>query len=107
MAKPTYGFLTYKGSGARLLRGPDDDRVNVLTREGRSGWKEGLLFTRHYAYQEGDGDRPAGHLYRYQAIRLKGLDTVAEAFGGTDNEARQGLYEQLKRKGVMPSGEDG
>jgi hypothetical protein len=106
MAHPTYGFLTYKGSGSRLLRGVDDDWVNVQAREGQTGWKEGLLFTRHYAYQR-DGANGAQHLYRYEATRLEGLDRVAEAFGKTDDEARQALYEQLKRKGVMPAGEEG
>ncbi len=69
MAHPTFGFLTFKGKGSRLLRGADDDWVNVQTREGVSGWKKGLLFTRHYAYQP-KGENGAQHLYRYECIRL-------------------------------------
>jgi hypothetical protein len=101
MANPTKGFRTFKGRGSRLLRDEDDDWVNVQAREGTSGWKKGLLFTRHYAYQE-KGMNPAQHLYRYECIRLKGLDSVATAFGKTNDEARDNLYDDLKRKGVMP-----
>ena len=101
MAHPTFGFRTYKGKGSRLLRGEDNDWVNVQTREGTSGWKQGLLFTRHYAYQE-KGANGAQHLYRYECIRLKGLDSIATAFGKTNDEARDNLYDDLKRKGVMP-----
>jgi hypothetical protein len=106
MAHPTYGFRTYKGKGSRLLRDlPDNDWVNIQAREGTSGWKEGLLFTRTYAYQSGG---PAGghHLYRWEATRLAGLDRIAEAYGRTSDEARRALYADLKRKGVMPPHEE-
>ena len=107
MAHPTYGFRTFKGKGSRLLRDlPDNDWVNLQAREGTSGWKQGLLFTRTYAYQDAVGDRPAGHLYRMEATRLKGLERVAEAYGRSSEEARQALYMQLKRKGVMPAEEE-
>ncbi len=33
---------------------------------------------------------------------LEGLDTVALAFGKTSDVARDNLYDDLKRKGVMP-----
>jgi hypothetical protein len=105
MAHPTYGFRTLKGRGARLLRGEDDDWVNVLAREGLSGWKKGLLFTRHYAYQQ-HGANGAQHLYRYECQRLNGLETVTIAYGTKDAEAREALYRDLKRKGVMPETEE-
>src|SRR4051794_15569230 len=105
MSNPTHGFRTFKGRGSRLLRTEDDDWVNVLAREGTSGWKDGLLFTRHYAYQH-SGRNGAQHLYRYECLRLKGLDSVALAFGRTDDEARSNLYEDLKRQGVMPFGDE-
>jgi hypothetical protein len=105
MTNPTYGFRTLKGKGARLLRGEDDDWVNVLAREGLTGWKRGLLFTRHYAYQQ-QGTNGAQHLYRYECLRLKGLDQVAVAYGKKDEEAREALYRDLKRKGVMPDSEE-
>lgn len=99
---PTYGFRTFKGSGSRLLRSEGDDWVNVQAKEGTSGWKDGLLFQRTYAYQKG-GANGAQHLYRLEAIRLEGLETVATGYGKTSDEAWQFCYEQLKRKGVMPS----
>lgn len=101
MAHPTYGFRTYKGQGSRLLRGPDNDWVSVQVKEGESGWKKGLLFTRHYSYQE-QGANGAQHLYRYECTRLKGLDSLATAHGKTNEEARESLYADLRRKGVMP-----
>jgi hypothetical protein len=105
MAHPTFGFRTLKGRGSRLVRSEDDDWINIQSREGMSGWKKGLLFTRHYAYQQA-GQNGAQHLYRYECIRLNGLDSVAVAFGKTNDEARDNLYEDLKRKGVMPTSED-
>jgi len=105
MAHPTYGFRTLKGQGSRLLRSEDDDWVSVQAREGLTGWKRGLLFTRHYSYQDG-GANGAQHLYRFECLRLKGLDVLAVAYGKTNDEARTSLYEDLKRKGVMPVGED-
>lgn len=104
MAHPTYGFRTLKGKGARLLRGPEDDWVNVLAREGVTGWKKGLLFTRHYSYLK-QGANGAQHLYRYECTRLDGLEQVAIAYGRKDEEAREALYRDLKRKGVMPDSE--
>lgn len=105
MAHPSYGFRTLKGRGSRLLRGEDDDWVNIQAREGLTGWKRGLLFTRHYAYQQ-HGANGAQHLYRYECMRLQGLELVAIAFGATNDEARESLYADLKRKGVMPNDED-
>src|SRR4051794_22787125 len=103
MAHPTYGFRTFKGQGSRLLRSlPDNDWVNIQAREGTSGWKEGLLFTRTYAYQDATTAKPAQHLYRMEATRLRGLERIAEAYGRTSKEARDELYEQLRKKGVMP-----
>lgn len=102
MAHPTFGFRTFKGRGSRLLRDEDNDWVNVQVREGTSGWKKGLLFTRHYAYQE-KGANGAQHLYRYECLRLKRLDSIATAFGRTNDEARSALYDDLKRKGIMPT----
>jgi hypothetical protein len=103
MAHPTYGFRTYKGQGSRLLRDlPDNDWVNLQAREGTSGWKKGLLFTRTYAYQEPREGQPGHHLYRYEVCRMRGLERVAEAYGRTFKEAREALYADLKRKGVMP-----
>lgn len=102
MAHPTFGFRTFKGRGSRLLRDEDNDWVNVQVREGTSGWKKGLLFTRHYSYQETGADG-AHHLYRYECMRLKGMDSLATAFGRRSDEARENLYADLKRKGVMPS----
>jgi hypothetical protein len=104
MAHPTFGFRTFKGQGSRLLRDTDNDWVNIQAREGTAGWKKGLLFTRHYAYQE-KGINGAQHLYRYECLRLIGLDTVATAYGKTNDEARSRLYDVLKQKGVMPIGE--
>jgi hypothetical protein len=107
MSQPTYGFRTFKGKGSRLLRDlPDNDWINLQAREGTSGWKKGILFTRTYAYQDADGERQAGHLYRMEATRLKGLERIAEAYGRTSEEARSELYAELRRKGVMPAEED-
>lgn len=104
MAHPTFGFRTYKGQGSRLLRDvPDNDWVNLQAKEGTSGWKDGLLFTRTYAYQEGTKTRNAAHLYRVEATRLVGLDRIAEAHGRTSKEAWKALYDDLRRKGVMPA----
>ena len=105
MAHPTYGFRTFKGVGSRLLRDTDNDWVNVQAREGTAGWKKGLLFVRLYAYQDAHGSTPARHLYRYECFRLRGLESVAVAHGPTNEEARASLYEDLKRKGVMPDTE--
>jgi hypothetical protein len=104
MAHPTFGFRTFKGQGSRLLRDTDNDWVNIQAREGTAGWKKGLLFTRHYAYQE-KGINGAQHLYRYECLRLTGLDTVATAYGKTNDEARGRLYDALRQKGVMPIGD--
>lgn len=101
MSHPTYGFRTFKGKGSRLLRGADDDWVNIQAREGTSGWKDGILFTRTYSYQR-SGVNGAQHLYRWEATRLDGLDRIAEAYGKTSDEARHALYADLRRKGVMP-----
>lgn len=98
---PTLGFRTFKGKGSRLLRGPDDDWVNVQVKEGYSGWKEGILFTRTFAYQE-QGANGAQNLYRVEAIRLQGLDHLGEGYGVTSDEAWTALYDNLKRKGLMP-----
>jgi hypothetical protein len=71
------------------------------TRERTSGSKNGLLFVRVYGYE----DTPAGgaqHLYRYECLRLRGLDLLPVAYGRTNDDARENLYEDLKRKGVMP-----
>jgi len=104
MAHPTFGFRTYKGQGSRLLRDvPDNDWGNLQAKEGTSGWKDGLLFTRTYAYQEASATRSAGHLYRVEATRLSGLDRIAEAHGRTSKEAWSALYDDLRRKGVMPA----
>jgi hypothetical protein len=105
MAHPTYGFRTFKGIGSRLLRDTDNDWVNVQAREGTDGWKKGLLFVRLYAYQDARGKTPGRHLYRYECFRLRGLESVAVAHGTTNDEARESLYEDLKRKGVMPDTE--
>jgi hypothetical protein len=54
-----------------------------------------------YGYE----DTPAGgaqHLYRYECLRLRGLDLLPVAYGRTNDDARENLYEDLKRKGVMP-----
>ncbi len=91
--------LTNAGPGQRLGECP-------RTR-GQVRLEEGPAVHPHYAYQERDGNTPAQHLYRYEAIRLKGLDSVATAYGTTDNAAREAMYEQLKRKGVMPEHEQG
>lgn len=104
MAHPTFGFRTFKGFGSRLLRDKDNDWVNIQAREGTSGWKRGLLFVRVYSYQEKTAAGRAQHLYRYECLRLSGLDQLAVAFGRTFDEARDNLYEDLKRKGVMPEG---
>ena len=105
MSHPTYGFRTFKGQGSRLLRDlPDNDWVNIQAKEGTSGWKKGMLFTRHYSYLS-DGINGAQHLYRVEATRLDGLDRVAEAHGKTSREAWHSLYADLKRKGVMPTEE--
>jgi hypothetical protein len=106
MAHPTSGFRTFKGFGSRLLRDEDNDWVNVQVREGTTGWKKGLLFVRLYAYQEKTPAGGAQHLYRYECFRLKGLDSLAVAYGTTNDEARTELYSDLKRKGVMPTPED-
>lgn len=60
------------------------------------------LFTRHYSYQE-KGANGAQHLYRYECIRLKVLDSVATAYGRTDELAKTSLYDDLRRKGLMPA----
>ena len=106
MAHPTFGFRTLKGFGSRLLRDKDNDWLNIQAREGTSGWKNGLLFLRAYAYQEKTPAGGAQHLYRYQCLRLRGLDEVAVAFGRTNDDARNNLYDDLKRKGVMPVDEE-
>ena len=105
MAHPTYGFRTFKGIGSRLVRGEENDWVNVQAREGMDGWKKGLLFLRLYAYQDGRKGVPGRHLYRYECVRLEGLEPVAVAHGRTNDEARASLYEDLRRKGVMPETE--
>jgi hypothetical protein len=102
MAHPTFGFRTFKGFGSRLLRDEGNDWVNIQAREGTSGWKKGLLFLRTYSYQEATPAGGAQHLYRYECLRLRGLDSVGSAFGRTNDDARNNLYEDLKRKGVMP-----
>jgi hypothetical protein len=100
---PTFGFRTFKGKGSRLLRDlPDDDWVNVQAKEGLSGWKDGLLFTRTYAYQNATDGRKAQHLYRVEVTRLQGLDRIADGYGRTSDEAWRALYAVLKQKGVMP-----
>lgn len=38
-----------------------------------------------------------------RCLRLKGLDSIATAFGRTNDEARSALYADLKRKGIMPT----
>jgi hypothetical protein len=107
VAHPTYGFRTLKGKGSRLLRDlPDNDWINIQAREGTSGWKDGILFTRTYAYQNSGVNGPQ-HLYRWEATRLDGLDHIAEAHGKTSDEARLALYADLKRKGLMPREESG
>jgi hypothetical protein len=106
MAHPTQGLRTFKGIGSRLLRGEDNDWVNVQAREGTAGWKKGLLFLRLYAYQDGRGGNPGRHLYRYECYRLRGLEPISVAHGSTNDDARISLYEDLKRKGVMPASED-
>jgi hypothetical protein len=105
MGHPTFGFRTFKGFGSRLLRDEDNDWVNIQAREGTSGWKQGLLFLRTYAYQEKTPAGGAQHLYRYECVRLKGLDLLSVAYGRTNDEARDNLYADLKRKGVMPAAE--
>lgn len=105
MAHPTFGFRTLKGFGSRLLRERDNDWLNVQAREGTSGWKNGLLFLRLYCYQDKTPAGNAQHLYRYECVRLKGLDLISMAFGKTNDEARDNLYADLKRKGVMPVSE--
>jgi hypothetical protein len=105
MAKPKRGLKTFKGSGSRLLRDlPDNDWINVQSHEGIEDWKNGLLFTRHYAYQEKNGGRQGQHLYRLEALRHEGLEQVALAYGKTSDDAWDLLFESLKRKGVMPQG---
>jgi hypothetical protein len=105
MPHPTYGFRTLKGIGSRLVRGEENDWVNVQAREGTSGWKDKLLFTRHYAYQH-HGANGAQHLYRYECSALDGLTQIAVAYGKTNDEARAALYADLQRKGVMPETEE-
>jgi len=95
------GFRTFKGKGSRLLRGADDDWVNVQAHEGTSGWQDGVLLTRIYAYQR-NGVNGAQHLYRWEATCLDGLDRIAEAHGKTSDEALYALFADLRRKGVMP-----
>lgn len=102
MAHPTYGFRTFKGEGSRLLRDVEDDWVNVQAKEGYSGWKEGILFLRSYAWQPARQGGAGHHLYRVEAIRLAGLDTVGVAHGRTAKDAWKHLYADLKRKGHMP-----
>jgi len=106
MAHPTFGFRTLKGIGSRLVRGEDNDWVNVQAREGQNGWKKGLLFLRIYAYQDKTPAGGAQHLYRYECVRLKGFESLALAHGRTNDEARTNLYDDLKRKGIMPLAED-
>jgi len=103
MATPTYGFRTYKGKGSRLLptlEEGDKRYANVQARDGYSGWKDGLMFIRAYAYQ--DGGDGSGHLYRVEAIRMRGLDSLAVGYGRTNGEAWSALYAALKTKGIMP-----
>lgn len=105
MAHPSYGFRTFKGHGSRLLRDTDNDWVNIQAREGTSGWKQGLLFVRVYCYQERTPAAGAQHLYRYECLRLRGLDLISVAYGRTNDDARNNLYADLKRKGIMPASE--
>jgi hypothetical protein len=63
------------------------------------------LFLRAYAYQEKTPAGRAQHLYRYECLRLRGLDLISVACGRTNDEARDNLYEDLKRKGVMTASE--
>jgi hypothetical protein len=105
MAHPTYGFRTFKGFGSRLVRGEENDWVNIQAREGTAGWKKGLLFLRLYAYQDGRSGVAGRHLYRYECFRLRGLESVAVSHGRTNDQARESLYEDLRRKGVMPDTE--
>jgi len=107
MAHQTFGFRTFKGFGSRLLRDKDNDWVNVQAKEGTSGWKKGLLFLRVYAYQDKTRVGKAQHLYRYECLRLRGFGQLAVAHGRTDDEARYNLYDDLKRKGIMPPDEEG
>lgn len=102
MANPTFGFRTLKGQGSRLLRDlPDNDWVNVMTKEGTSGWKDGLIFTRHYVYYDGVNGKQ--HLYRIDVLDARnGLDLVATGFGAKSDDAWQAAYDDLKRKGRMP-----
>ncbi len=105
MAKPKHGLKTFKGSGSRLLRDlPDNDWINVQSHEGIEDWKDRLLFNRTYAYQGENDLGQAQHLYRLEALRLRGLEQVALAFGRTSDDAWDQLFASLKRKGVMPEG---
>jgi hypothetical protein len=104
MADPSFGFRTFKGRGSPSCVTRTTTGSTSEVRERHVRLEEGPAVHRHYAYQE-KGVNGAQHLYRHECIRLKGLDALTTAFGRTNEEARDVLYDELKRKGVMPAGE--
>lgn len=102
---PSNGYRLFKGKGSRLVReiydnGDVDDWTNGQIREGLTGWKKGLIFTRHCVYSDPGGKMQV--LYRIQCDRKRTLDTVAQGFAEKYEDAWAALFDALKAKGVMP-----
>ncbi len=99
---PTFGFRTFKGVNARLVRqiqddGDADDSVNVMVKEGTSGWKKDVVFIRLFSYQP-----QSRSLYTVQARRKNGHVLLGEGSAETEKPAWGAMYTQLKERGIMP-----